>query len=125
MSTAVVDWPKLRALALSLDLPEIVESTSWGQPNLKAFGKLWVWWSPHEDCPVFKVDFDEREHLLEHRADTFFITPHYRNHRLVLMRRDGFDADWIRINLARVWRAQAPRRFLKAWDARHGPDPGG
>ena len=124
MSAAAIDWPVLKALALSLDLPEIIESTSWGQPNLKAFGKLWVWWSPHEDCPVFKVDFDEREHLLEHRADTFFITPHYRNHRLVLMRVHAFDADWARDNLQRVWRTQAPKRFLKNWDAGHDAGDG-
>jgi hypothetical protein len=33
-------------MALGLGLPGVEETTSWGQPTLKAHGKLWVWWSP-------------------------------------------------------------------------------
>lgn len=110
-------WTRLRTLALGLDLPGVVEATSWGQPCLKAHGKLWVWWSPHEDAPVFKVSFEEREVLLELDADRFFVTNHYRPHPLVLVRPDRLDADWARANLVRVWRAQAPKRVLKAYDA--------
>lgn len=117
-------WEQLRDFALSLDLPEIVETTSWGEPCLKAFGKNWTWWSPSAQCPVFKVEFDERDFLLEHRADTFFLTDHYRAHRLVLMRPDRFDAPWAHGNLYRVWRAQAPKRFLKTWDAQGGGSDG-
>ena len=114
--TALAGWPDLRAFALGLGLPEVTETTSWGEPCLKAFGTNWTWWSPSEKCPVFKVDFDEREFLLEHRAETFFITDHYRNHRLVLMHAAGFDPAWAEANLRRTWRAQAPKRFLKRWD---------
>ncbi len=114
--TTVSGWTDLRDFALTLGLPEVVETTAWGEPCLKAFGKMWTWWSPSEKCPVFKVDFDEREFLLEHRSDAFFITPHYRNHRLVLLRAERFDPDWARENLHRVWRAQAPKRFLKTFD---------
>jgi hypothetical protein len=111
------DWPKLKALALSLGLPHVVESTSWGQPNLKAHGKLWVWWSPSADAPVFKVPFEEREMLIEAEPETFFFTPHYRNHPVILVRPDRLDPDWARANLHRVWRAQAPKRVLRASDA--------
>jgi hypothetical protein len=61
-------------------LPGVEETTSWGQPTLKAHGKLWVWWSPHEDAPVFKVSFEELEILVEAYPDTFFVTPHYKGH---------------------------------------------
>jgi len=64
------DWNRLKALALSLGLPGVEETTSWGQPTLKAHGKLWVWWSPHEDAPVFKVPFEEREVLVEAEPET-------------------------------------------------------
>jgi hypothetical protein len=60
-SRAVTSWEELRALALSLDLPGVVETTSWGNPCLKAHGKLWAWWSPSEDAPVLKVSREERE----------------------------------------------------------------
>ena len=111
-----VDWDRLKALALGLGLPGVEETTSWGQPTLKAHGKLWVWWSPHEDAPVFKVPFEEREILLEAEPETFFVTPHYKGHALVLVRPDRLDLAWARHNLLRVWRAQAPKRVLKAFD---------
>ena len=112
-----VCWDSLKALALALDLPGVEETTSWGQPTLKAHGKLWVWWSPHEDAPVFKVPFEEREFLVEADPDTFFFTAHYKSHPLVLMRPERFDPDWAKANLIRVWRTQAPKRLLKAYDA--------
>jgi hypothetical protein len=108
------DWNHLKALALSLGLPGVEETTSWGQPTLKAHGKLWVWWSPHEDAPVFKVPFEEREVPVE--AEPVFFTPHYRNHPLVLVRPEKLDPDWAKANRIKVWRAQAPKRVLKAYD---------
>lgn len=116
------DWPRLKALALGLGLPHVVESTSWGEPCLKAHGKLWVWWSPSANAPVFKVPIEEREILLEAEPDTFFITDHYRGHPLVLVRPERFDAGWAVANLQRVWRSMAPRRVLKAFDAAGAAD---
>ncbi len=109
-------WPRLKEVALKLGLPGVEETTSWREPVLKAHGKLWVWWSPHEDAPVFKVPFEERDMLLEVAPDTFFVTPHYKSHPLILMRPDKLDLDWAKANLIRVWRAQAPKRVLKAHD---------
>jgi hypothetical protein len=111
------DWHRLRTMALGLDLPGVEEATSWGHPCLKAHGKLWTWWSPSEDAPVFKVSMEEREVLLEAEPERFFITPHYRSHALVLMRPAQLDLDWAKANLIRVWRAQAPKRFLREFDA--------
>jgi len=114
-------WPRLRALALELDLPGVEDSTSWGNPCLKAHGKLWAWWSPHEDAPVFKVTREEREVLIEADPDMFFVTPHYAPHGLVLVRPARCDAEWARATLLRMWRDMAPKRVLKAYDsARRG-----
>ena len=110
-------YETLRDLALSLGLPGVTEAVSWGQPCLKAHGKLWFFWSPTEDAPVFKVPFDERDMLVEADPDTFFFTAHYQNHKLVLARPDRVDLDWARANLIRVWREQAPKRLLKAYDS--------
>ena len=99
-----------------IELPGVEETTSWGQPTLKAHGKLWVWWSPKENAPVFKVPFEEREFLVEAAPDTFFFTPHYKNHPLILVRPDKLDRKWAITNLMRVWRDQAPKRALKAYD---------
>ncbi len=109
-------YEDLRKLALSLGFPGVTEAVSWGQPCLKAHGKLWFFWSPSEDAPVFKVSFDERDMLVETDPDTFFFTPHYKAHQLVLARPDRIDSEWIRANLIRVWRQMAPKKVLKAWD---------
>lgn len=113
-----LNWEKLKALALGLDLPGVEATTSWGEPTLKAHGKLWVWWSPHEDAPVFKVAMAERDVLLAASPDEFFVTPHYQGHPLVLVRPERLDLDWARANLVRIWRQQAPKRVLKAYDER-------
>jgi hypothetical protein len=110
------DWERLRKIALGLGLPGIEETTSWGEPTLKAHGKLWVWWSPHEDAPVFKVAIEEREMLIEAEPQTFYCTPHYKDHPLVLVRPEKLDPAWAKANLMRVWRAQAPKRLLKELD---------
>jgi hypothetical protein len=115
-----IDWNGLKALALGLGLPGVSEAVSWGNPCLKAHGKLWTWWSPSEDAPVFKTSFEEREILCEAEPRRFFVTAHYRAHALVLMRPEAFDHAWALANLAKVWRAQAPKRFLKSFDARQG-----
>ena len=109
-------WQKITRLALNFGLPGVEQGVSFGQPTLKAHGKLWVWWSPHEDAIVFKVPMEEREVLVEADPDRFFVTPHSERRTLVLMRPERLDLDWARANLIRVWRAQAPKRVLKAYD---------
>lgn len=116
MSRLKADWERLKTLALELDLPGVVEATSWGNPCLKAHKKLWVWWSPHEDAAVFKMDREERDFLIEAEPDTFFVTDHYRAHRLVLVHPERLDAEWAKSHLIRTWREMAPKRVLAAWE---------
>ena len=116
-----VIWDRIKTVALSLGLPGAEETISTGQPTLKAHGKLWVWWSPHEDAPVFKVPFEEREFLVDAEPDTFFFTAHYKDYPMVLVRPEKLDLGWAKANLIRIWRDQAPKRVLKAYDtARQG-----
>jgi len=112
-------WDDLKAFALSLNLPEVSEAVSWGNPNLKAHGKMWCWWTPpdHGNAPAFKSHPDEMDFLLSVREDTFFTTDHHRSHNIILMRPERFDADWARIKLLATWRKQAPKRWLKNWMA--------
>jgi hypothetical protein len=116
----IKDWPGLKGFALALDLPEVTLATPWGQEALKAFGKLWCHWSYYEDAAVFKADRDEREMLMEADPETFFLHPHYAPHKLVLVRAGRIDPDWARARLVAQWRAAAPKRFLKDWDAGRG-----
>jgi hypothetical protein len=103
MSDRIADWPAFRAFALALAQDEalsgIEETTSWGHPVLKAHGKMWAWWSPSEDAPVFKADHAERDFLCEVDPDTFFVTAHYRPHRLILVRPARLDPAWAHARL--------------------------
>ena len=113
----LADWPALKALALGLDLPKVVEATAWKNPCLKAHGKMWCWWSPYVDAAVFRADRQEREMLVAAEPATFLLHPHYAAHDLVLVRAGQIDAAWARARLIRHWRDAAPKRWLAAWDA--------
>ena len=114
----IASYPELRALALSLDLPEVADATAWGRPCLKAHGRMWCWWSFYEDAAVFRAAKDEREMLMQADPGTFFLHPHYAAHDLVLVRAGRIESGWATARLLRDWRAAAPKRWLKAWDAR-------
>ena len=111
------NWTELRELALSLDLPEVTDAVSWGNPNLKAHGKMWTWWSPMIDAAVFKGSIEEREFLLEADPETFVMHPHYANSGVILVAGGKIDPEWAKARLLSTWRNQAPKRFLKAFDA--------
>lgn len=115
-------YRELRDLGLALGLPGVVETTAWGNPCLKAHGKLWCWWSPYVDAAVFKADKMEREFLMQAEPEVFYLHPHYRNYDLVLVRAGRIDEGWAKARLVAQWRAAAPKRFLKEWDLRGGGD---
>ena len=113
----ITDWAGLKALALSLKLPEITEAHPWGHEVLKAHGKMWCYWGAMADGAVFKADKAEREMLMDADPETFFLHPHYAPHNLVLVRPGRIDPGWARTRLIRDWRDLAPKRWLKTWDA--------
>ena len=45
-----------------------------------------LYWNAQHDCPVFKVDFEERDFLIEADPETFFTTDHHRPWPMVLAR---------------------------------------
>ncbi|MBF9044878.1 MmcQ/YjbR family DNA-binding protein [Rhodobacterales bacterium HKCCE4037] len=110
-------WPDLRTFALSLDLPKVEEAVSWGNPNLKAHGKMWCWWSPMIDAACFKGSIEEREMLREIDPETFVYHDHYRNSGILLVAAGRIDRDWAEARLRSTWRDMAPKRWLKSYDA--------
>lgn len=113
----IQSWPEMKSFALGLNLPKVEETTSWGNEVLKAHGKLWVWWSLYLEAALFKCDRDEREMLRLADPETFPIHAHYESHNLILVAAGRIDPGWAEARLASTWRAMAPKRFLKEWDA--------
>ena len=66
---------------------------------------------------MFKVPFEERDMLIQVAPEPFFFTLHYRSHPMILVRPARFDPDRAGDNLRQVWRAMAPKRVLRAFDA--------
>lgn len=106
--------------ALCLSFPETEEGTSYGHASYKAFGKFLTRLRTEDNSVVIGcVGFDEREIMLEADPETFHLTDHYRNYPYVLARLNRMKREDLRHLLERQWRKNAPKRWLKAWDASH------
>jgi hypothetical protein len=89
-----------------------------GQPSaclLSASGRLQVR-CRHLAAALIALHLVSDLYLIEADPDTFFVTAHCKGHALVLVRPEKLDIEWVKANLIRVWRIQAPKRALKAYD---------
>jgi hypothetical protein len=103
---------------LVLSFPHTELGTAYGQPAYKAFGKFLTRLRAEDDSVVLgQVPFDERDMLLAADPATFHFTDHYRNYPFVLARLKRIPAKQLRGYLERQWRHNAPKKWLKAWDA--------
>jgi hypothetical protein len=106
---------------LGRQLPGVEESTSYGTPSLKAFGKFLTRLRSEDDSLVLVgVTFDEREMLMEAEPETFHTTPHYQDYPSVLARLGTVDPGTVRSFFERRWRATAPKRVVKQYDIDRG-----
>ncbi len=112
-------WLQLRECALGLTVPEVTVDYPHGHESLKSFGKLWCHWSPHADSGVFKAGREEREMLMQADPDTFFLHPHYAIYDYVLVGAGRIDPVWATGRLITCWPDNAPKCFLKYWEARN------
>jgi hypothetical protein len=101
-----IDFDTVRKMGLAL--PEVEESTTYGAPSLKVRGKLLT-------CPALNksaepgsigvvVDFDQRAGLLAEAPDTYYLTDHYVNYPIVLVRLSRIRPEALRDLLLMSWR---------------------
>jgi len=119
--------PKQSFAALKRKLlrwPGVDESSHYGQPSIKAFGKFLTRLKEDGDSIVVSgIPFDERDMLIEAQPDVFYITDHYRNFPSVLMRLSSSDAASVEAMLRRRWRERAPKKIRAQFDAQAGAAP--
>jgi hypothetical protein len=110
-----VEWADV--VALGAALPEVAESTSYRTPCLKVRGTSFCRLRTEaEGGLVVFCSLSEKEALLA-RGGAFYTTPHYDGHGSILVDLAGADPDELRELLTEAWRAKAPARLRKAFDA--------
>ena len=104
--------------AIIMSFPEVAEGTSYGYPAYKAFGKFFTRIRKDDASVVLgSVPIDERELLCELDPDTFHFTDHYKNWPFVLARISSIEPEQLRSFLMRTWRKNAPKKWLKDYEA--------
>jgi hypothetical protein len=81
-------------------LPDVEVTTTWGQPTLKVRGKMFVCIAAHKSAEpnslVVRMDFADRDALVEEEPGTYYLKEHYVNYPCVLVRLSRVRADALR-----------------------------
>jgi hypothetical protein len=107
------DFEAVRKLAL--ELPGVEESRMWGAPAFKTGGKMFACVPTHKSAEpgsfAVRIDFDRRAELLAEAPEAYYLTDHYVNYPIVLVRLRCVSSDAMRDLLA------GARRFVSAGSA--------
>jgi len=109
---------------LARPLPSVEEGGSSGMPALKVKGKLMAWLREDPEVLAVKVSPANREYLLKAEPAIFFVTDHYQDYPIVLVRLPSIGRQRLAEVLEEAWRQVAPRRMRADYDARHDAGSG-
>jgi hypothetical protein len=108
-----------RVCQLALRLPGVEESTSYGTPALKVKGRFMCRLRTEaEGALALCCDFVDRQMLLQADPNVFFVTDHYLNYPMILVRLDKVRRSVLPELLERAWRMAAPPKLVAEYDAR-------
>ena len=111
-----------RICALALQLPGVELGTSYGTPAIKVKGKLMARLrSEAEGGLALRCDFLERQMLLQAAPEAFYLTPHYQDYPMILIKLEEVRTDALPDLIERAWRMVAPKRLVAAYDAESAP----
>jgi hypothetical protein len=101
-----IDFDTVRTMAR--DLAGVEESTMYGSPAFKVRGKMLAVIPVHKSAEPgslgVSIDFERRAELLAEAPDVYYLTDHYVNYPVVLVRLARIDADALRDLLGGAWR---------------------
>lgn len=103
---------------LALELPGVVEGTSYGTTAFKVGGKLLARFHQDGDSLVIKVEYAAREVLMGANPKTFYVTDHYRCWPWMFVRIANVDPHELRGLLEDAWRRLASKRDIAARERR-------
>jgi hypothetical protein len=98
---------------LGLALPGVEEGTTYGSPALKVGGKMFACLANHSsaepDTLAVRIDFDRRDELIAADPKTFYLTGHYVDYPVVLVRLTCVNYDALGDLLQMAWRFVSAR----------------
>jgi len=101
-----IDFDTVRKIGLGL--PGVEESTTYGSPALKVHGELLACIAINKSAEpgslAVRIGFDRREELIEAAPDTYYLTGHYVNYPVVLVRLSQIHLDALQGLLRAAWR---------------------
>ncbi len=101
-----IDFDTVRRIALGLS--DVEESTIYGSPALKVRGKLLTCIPVHKSAEpgslAVRIDFDRRNELLAVAPNVYYLTDHYVNYPVVLVRLSRIQIGALRDLLGMAWR---------------------
>jgi hypothetical protein len=103
--------------AAAVKLPDVEISKSYGTPALKVRDKLLARLKEDGETLVLRTDFIARQILTQADPDTFYVTDHYRDYPLVLVRLAKLSHAALPDLLERAWRLVAPAKLIAQRDA--------
>lgn len=71
---------------IALAFPKTEERSCYGTPGFYVRKKIFARLLEDGDSVVVKIDYDRREVLMKSDPQTFFITDHYRNYPMMIVR---------------------------------------
>ena len=92
---------------IGLALPHVSESTTYGSPCLKLRGKLLTCLAVHKSADpgslAVRIDFSQRAQLIAADPNTYYLTDHYVDYPVVLVRLSRIHLDALRDLLGMSW----------------------
>ncbi len=104
---------------LGLTLPRVEVGTAYGSPALKVGGKMFACVAIHKSAEpgtlAVRMDFEKRDALIAADPRTYYLTDHYVDYPVVLVRLERVDNEALHDLLQVGW------RFMSARGRRTGP----
>jgi hypothetical protein len=107
-----IDFDLVREIALAL--PDVEEGTIHSAPSLKVRDRLLACPALHRSAEpnslAVRIDVGQREALIAAEPSVYYVTEHYLNHPMVLVRLPLIDRRALRDLLERSWRFASSRK---------------
>src|SRR5258708_6468815 len=93
---------------IGLGLPDVEDSTAYGAFALKVRGNLLACVAINKSAEPgslgVRIDFDQRDALLAEAPETYYVTDHYVNYPMVLVRLSQIRIDELRDLMTAAWK---------------------